>query len=53
MMSVFGFQDDCALHSYCPKGKKTPLMVPTTSHNGALYEEIGDHRKSEKMNFYM
>jgi hypothetical protein len=51
MMSEFGFQEDCALHSYCPKGRKTPLMVPPMSHNGALYEETGDHRKSEIMNF--
>lgn len=52
MMSVLGFQEDCMLHSYCPSGKKTPLMLSTISHNDAVYEETGDHTKTETINFY-
>lgn len=50
--SLFGFQRDMTLVSYCPKKNKTVIVLSTMHHDKAVDEETGEKRKPEMISFY-
>ncbi|XP_050063261.1 piggyBac transposable element-derived protein 4-like [Aphis gossypii] len=50
--TVFGFQKDCTLVSYCPKKNKTVLAISSMHHDDEIDEETGDKKKPDIITFY-
>lgn len=50
--SLFGFQHDCTLVSYCPKANKSVLLISTLHHSDSIDEETGTSMKPEIVTFY-
>ena len=45
--SLFGFDDDCTLVSYCPKKNKTVLLLSTSHYTNTIDPSAGDAMKPE------
>lgn len=50
--SMFGFQEDCTLVSYCPKRNRAVLLTSTLHHDNYIDEETGELSKPEIVTFY-
>ncbi|XP_050315500.1 piggyBac transposable element-derived protein 4-like [Anthonomus grandis grandis] len=53
-LSIFGFQKDCSLVSYCPKKGKAVLILSTMHFDGAIDASTGEalKAKSNMVTFY-
>jgi hypothetical protein len=43
--SVFGFQEDCSMVSYCPKKNRSVILLSSMHHDNAIDDETGDNNK--------
>lgn len=50
--SVFGFQQNCTLVSYCPKKNRTVILVSSMHQDSAIDPDTGDDKKPEMITFY-
>lgn len=50
--SVFGFQENITMVSFCPKKNKSVILVSSMHHDDAIDLESGDKRKPEIVTFY-
>lgn len=50
--SIFGFQEDCTLVSYCPKRNKSVILVSSMHHDDALDADTADAKKPEIITLY-
>lgn len=50
--SLFGFQKDKTLVSYCPKKNKSVLLISTMHHDDVIDISTGDAKKPEIITFY-
>lgn len=50
--SLFGFQQDATLVSYCTKKRQAVLLLSTLHHDNTIDEDTGDLHKPEIVTFY-
>lgn len=50
--SIFVFQEDCTLVSYCPKKNKSVILLSSMHHDDAIDKETGDAKKPEIITMY-
>ncbi|XP_030758825.1 piggyBac transposable element-derived protein 4-like [Sitophilus oryzae] len=50
--SLFGFQDDATLVSYCPKKNKSVLVLSTMHFDNAIDDSTGIEKKPDIITFY-
>lgn len=50
--SLFGFQENMSLVSYCPKKNQAVLVLSTLHHDSSIDEETGESKKPEIITFY-
>lgn len=50
--SIFGFQEDITLVSYCPKKNKTVLLLSTMHHDASIDQSTNEKNKPEIVTFY-
>nr|CAI5867610.1 unnamed protein product [Callosobruchus analis] len=50
--SLFGFQEDCTMVSYCPKKNKSVVLISSMHHDDAIDMETGEASKPEIITEY-
>lgn len=50
--SIFGFQKECTIVSYCPKKNKSVILISSMHHDNAIDVETGDAKKPEIITMY-
>ncbi|XP_072384588.1 uncharacterized protein [Diabrotica undecimpunctata] len=50
--SIFGFQEDMTLVSYCPKRNKSVILVSSMHHDKAIDPKTGDSKKPDIVTRY-
>ncbi|CAH1990806.1 unnamed protein product [Acanthoscelides obtectus] len=50
--SIFGFQENCTIVSYCLQKNKAVLAVSTMHHDSAISEDTGEYQKPDIITFY-